>query len=95
MAALDLRCPRCRCNLGGYTPAIGAHREPTPGDSAVCFGCGACCVFTAELQLRSMTLEEWLNLPWEHKRLLSRATCIVALAGLDLVVPPLPPEQRH
>jgi len=59
-------CPEC----GYLTDAVSPIGEgkPEAGDLSLCLNCGAPALFTRELKLRELTLEEFKALPANYKR---------------------------
>ncbi len=64
-------CPNCTKVRNGATAVNGVSR-PSPGDVTVCFDCRALLCFTDGLGLRWLTDGEWMALPIETRRLLTR-----------------------
>lgn len=50
-------CPTCSYRVDSATSA-GHRRPPKPGDVSVCLNCAAANIFTADLTLRSATMDE-------------------------------------
>lgn len=61
-------CPNCDKHLDRSTGA-GHGQAPKPGDLSICYYCAVLSVFTDELGLRRVTLEEWVDLPPRERTL--------------------------
>lgn len=66
-------CPCCHRTLDGATKIHGENTAPAAGTLSVCFYCGSFLIFTEDLSMRLMTLEEVGALPDEVRNLLVRA----------------------
>lgn len=78
-------CPGCRSKLDGHMSAATnptSAPDPRPGCIAVCMHCAAALIYTDELQLRALTVEEWLRLDNETRKNIGAATATVAAVQL-------------
>jgi len=66
-------CPCCGRPNDSVTAADGSEARPSPGDLAMCFGCGAFLTFDDKLLQRELSLEEVGALPDDDRIALQRA----------------------
>lgn len=64
---IDLACPHCGEIMDAATP-LDRDRDakPSPGDFAVCIGCGEPSVYTQDGTLRPHVPEDWDNITTEQ-----------------------------
>lgn len=55
-------CPACKTQMDGATPVGRDKAVPKEGDFSVCIYCGFPGIFTAGLDLRGPTPEEWAEI---------------------------------
>ena len=58
-------CPWCGHHLDMAT-GVGTDKLPRPGDRSICIGCGAVCVFEADLTLRRADAVETMQVYNRH-----------------------------
>jgi len=58
------KCPNCGKLLDGWTD-LDSDSVPGPGDFGICFSCQCIHVFTNGLGLRTPTVDELLQLPFD------------------------------
>jgi hypothetical protein len=70
-------CPACGKRLDAATSTSDPAHVTSEGDVSICIYCAGVAVFKADLTLRTMTPEEWLEMPLEHRKLVKRAQGVV------------------
>ncbi len=88
-------CPSCGYKMEAATNATGKG-TPAPGDISMCFGCTEVLTFNADMTQRALTPEEFLDLPFEVRRLLIRMRTVHAKVTKDRkpVTPPPAAESQ-
>lgn len=67
------KCPGCSELVDDATAINGPDRRPAPGDVTVCAYCTSFCIFTDDLQLRLLTMQEISELDDEARNTMVRA----------------------
>jgi hypothetical protein len=63
----DNACPSCWKKLDGASALDPDCPKPKPNDLTVCFYCQAILQFGHEMELRKVTMEEFVRLPMEQQ----------------------------
>ncbi len=74
-------CPYCGHCLSGTTMIGGKQAHPAAGDLSLCIECAGVCTFTAELSLKSFTME---TLPVDHQIELLRTRLLILTRGKEI-----------
>lgn len=72
------QCPKCRAKLDGAS-GIDYEDRPEDGDVSVCVYCYALLVYTPELDLRQLTLDEYTALSEDVKDTLANAQAMLKM----------------
>jgi hypothetical protein len=67
------RCPKCNALLDGGCGLNNHGAEPAPGDVTICVYCGSLNCFKDDLQLRTMTFKQRIELPEPIQRAVNEA----------------------
>jgi len=61
----DNSCPSCHTKLDGATSLHAPEAKPKPDDVTVCMYCQAILQFGHEMELRKVTMDQFVKLPME------------------------------
>jgi hypothetical protein len=74
----DFVCPSCGYRSDRAASTTGKHATPAPGDLSICIGCAEVTEFNPDMTQRTLTPEEFLDLPIEVRRHIIRARAVLA-----------------
>jgi hypothetical protein len=82
-----MRCTSCFRMNDTHTPVDGAAGGPAPGSISICAYCGNVSVFTDDLRLRTMTMNELMDLgrkdPNGYRKVITAVGVIKKRNGLN------------